>query len=150
MISNVLGRGKGFPVGSKMPGAFDTVEAMLRAFVRDYKPRSNTPEHGKTADPDLMLIVFTDKELDHLKTEMDTKFNCTAVERMAAKLNTIFSFGCGFKRVIFETTGDKSTYNGLMYCPEDMEWPENDSYPLETGPTMNENREPTSYRILIG
>ncbi len=149
MISHVLGKGKGqgYPVGSKMPGAFDSIRAMLTAFVRDYKPRSSPVEHGKTPDPELMLLVFTDKEISRMKEETGKKVTMNAVREMVDTINQELDLFRGFRQIQFDIDGDiRPNWIGMVFCPNNMDWPA-DLGDLETGPTKDENLNPISYKI---
>lgn len=144
MISHVLGKGQGYPIGSKMPGAFDTVEDMLRAFVRDYRPRGSKPGPGKTPEPELMLITFTSTEVDCINRELQVDcLSLTAMGLIAGRLNEFLGLKKGFRGTPFDTNKD-----GLIFCPENMDWPGHvEGLMLETGPTLDENLQEVSHRV---
>lgn len=146
MISHVLGKGQGYPHGSKMPGAFSTVEDMLKAFVRDYKPRSSQPKPGETPEPELMLLVFTDEEIRQMRNETGKKVTMNAVREMTDILNLKLDLLQGFRQIQFDIDGDiKPNWIGMLFCPDNLEWPA-DLGDLETGPTRDEELNPTSYK----
>lgn len=150
MTSHVLGKGQGYPVGSKMPGAFDTVEALLCAFVRDYKPCSSKPEPGKVAEPELMLLVFTYEELKRMKDETGAKFYALAIQRTSKRLNIKMGFEKGFRAVAYYTNLCPVIKTvGLIFCPDQSEWPttENHEQVMKTGPSTDENLNSVEYFI---
>ena len=148
MISHVLGKGQGYPIGSGMKGAFSTVEAMLKAHVRDYKPRSSKPKPGEEPEPELMLITLAGEETYRMQEEIDPQLSLIhAIMKMAKRLNKNLGLRVGFIPVAYIGTPDLTMDRfGFIFCPDLMDVPEYTT--LSTGPSMNENRNPVQYDVF--